>query len=96
MKQSLMALAAATLALPLSAAPLLAAQPTSVQYKDLDLATPAGKTELDKRIGRAATPVCRDSITTGTLLSQSLCQSQVRKFVHSEILQREYRTSKGD
>ena len=83
------------LALPLTASPLLAAQSASVQYKDLDLATPAGKAELNKRIGRAAAPVCRDSIMTGTLLSQTLCQSQVREFVRSEILQREERAGKG-
>lgn len=95
MKKPLLAFAAAILALPLTASPLLAAQPASVHYADLDLSTPAGKSELDKRIGRAATPVCRDSIVTGTLLSDAFCQSQVRKFVRDEIAQREARTSKG-
>lgn len=95
MRQTLMALSAAALALPLTASPLLAAQQTSVHYEDLDLDTTAGKTELDKRIGKAATPVCRDTIVTGTLLSHELCHAQVRKSVRAEISQREYRSAKG-
>lgn len=95
MRQPLMSLAAAVLALPLTASPVLAAQTTAVHYQDLDLATPAGKSELDRRIGKVAAPACRNVIVTGTLLSQEFCQLQVRKLVRDEIAQRDYHASNG-
>lgn len=95
MRQSLMTLGAATFALALTATPVLASQTISVQYRDLDLNTPAGKTELEKRIAKAAAPLCRDDMSTGTRLSQTFCKSQVRRLVHDEIAQRDYRSNKG-
>lgn len=56
---------------------LIAAQPASaesveVQFEDLDLTTPQGRKELDRRIDRAAEQVCGARETTvGTRLRSS-------------------------
>ncbi len=74
---------AATLALVAMTPPTFAATPerapaAEVRYTDLDLKTAAGKTELNRRIDKAARSVCGldQAVTTGSRIrshSQNTC-----------------------
>jgi UrcA family protein len=67
-QSTILALAAATLAVPAIAADD-AGSAVSVRYNDLNLASKAGQEELDRRLERAARSVCGlDAIRTGTRL----------------------------
>ena len=74
------AIAASVLAL----APAISAAETDqrssqVAYADLDLSTPEGLAELDRRIDTAAREVCdADQLTTGTRLSSRAARDCVR------------------
>jgi UrcA family protein len=65
-----LALAAALAIVP--AAAFAASQSVEVKYDDLDLSTPKGQAQLDKRIEHAATQVCTThGIVTGSIRSTS-------------------------
>lgn len=66
-----LALAAALAVVP--AAAFAAPASVEVKYSDLDLSTPKGLAELDKRIDRAAKAVCTShEVMTGTIASSAL------------------------
>jgi UrcA family protein len=51
----------------LVAQPAIAAPSVAIDYRDLDLATPQGQKELDRRLTHAARQVCRSTqIQTGS------------------------------
>lgn len=52
------------------AAQSASANQVSVQHADLDLSTPQGQAELDRRIDRAARKACTVSAPTGTMLKK--------------------------
>jgi UrcA family protein len=57
-----------------------APQSVSVNYDDLDLSTPQGMAQLDKRIDRAAKQVCTTrEVTTGTIVSSPVDQDCYRQ-----------------
>ena len=72
MKTPLIALAAtlaATLA-PVAAASAATQNSVTVEYRDLNLASPEGQAALDRRVSQAARKVCGfDAVRTGTRLA---------------------------
>lgn len=94
--KTIAAIAAATLAL--STAPAFAGS-VSVNYKDLDLSTPAGQAELDHRLDRAAREVCgMDEIQTGTRIpsrSARKCYKNAREKLDERIAMLVARERKG-
>lgn len=73
MKTQSLALALAGALAFVPAAAFAASQSVEVKYDDLDLSTPKGQAQLDKRIDRAAKEVCtRHEITTGSIRSTTL------------------------
>lgn len=65
-----------------------AAQPVTVQVSDINLSTPEGASELDRRISAAATRFCRNEApATGTRLSAS-CKAAVRAEVTEKMAAR--------
>ncbi|WP_164549739.1 UrcA family protein [Altericroceibacterium xinjiangense] len=82
--------AAAALAL---AAPAFAAQPAGnsveVQYRDLDLSSPQGMAELDRRLDKAARQVCNLNATkTGTRIPDTesrLCYKETKDQLKQHI-----------
>jgi UrcA family protein len=78
-KSIALALAAASVALPAAAAdaPRVSVR---VEYSDLDLATPAGQEELERRLDRAARTICGvDNVKTGTRLPSSWARRCMRE-----------------
>lgn len=66
-----LALAAAMMMVPASAF----ASTVELKYDDLDLSTPQGMAQLDKRVDRAAKQVCTShQITTGSIRSTNVDQ----------------------
>ena len=73
-----LAMAAATMAMPAVAAGEPAAT-ARVDYKDLDLATKAGRDELERRLDRAARSVCgTDQAMSGTRLPPQAARQCLR------------------
>ena len=88
MKTSLALIAALGLALP--AAPALAqSQSLDIEYKDLNLATPEGQDQLDRRIDRAARAFCgADQPLIGTRViprEVRKCVASVKKQANSQM-----------
>lgn len=90
------AIAAATLAL--STTPAFA-DSISVNYKDLDLLTPEGQAELDRRLDSAAREVCGlNEIQTGTRIpsrSARNCYKSAREQLDERIAMMVERERKG-
>jgi UrcA family protein len=60
----------------------------SVAWKDLDLSSDAGKTELNRRIDAAAQAVCTHDPKTGTMISRkgsSSCLNEARGIITAQI-----------
>ena len=77
------ALAAAALA----GTPALAGE-AKLGWKDLDLTTEAGKTELDRRIEVVAVQACSPKTSTGTILTQrtnAACLDQARAAIKAQV-----------
>jgi UrcA family protein len=77
------ALAAAALAVT----PALAGE-AKLGWKDLDLATDAGKAELDRRIETVAVQACAPKTSTGTILTQrtnASCLEQARQAIKAQV-----------
>jgi UrcA family protein len=67
-----LALAAAMMIVPASA---FASTTVELKYDDLDLSTPQGMAQLDKRVERAAKQVCTShQITTGSIRTGTVDQ----------------------
>lgn len=65
-----LALAAAATAIPAIAANRETTETVAVRYNDLDLTTASGKSELDRRLDRAARQVCNiGEATTGSRIT---------------------------
>ena len=87
------ALTAATLGLATIATPAIAGpesgQSISVEYRDLNLSTPEGQEQLDRRIDDAARQVCQlDTVRTGTRInsrSSQECFENARKSVETQV-----------
>jgi UrcA family protein len=78
-QSTILALAAATLALPAMASES-SGSTVSVRYNDLNLATQAGQDELERRLDRAARTVCGlDETRTGTRLPSANARSCYRE-----------------
>lgn len=79
------ALAAGLVALSAPAA----ARDARVSYGDLDLATAAGRAELDKRIDRAAAEACAAEPLTGSRIRKSSlvrkCVADARKAIDAQV-----------
>jgi UrcA family protein len=78
--RSIMAATVAAAAFCVSAGPAAAANESKAQvqisYRDLDLSTPEGAKELDKRLHRAAQEVCgMTATTTGTRIPSSAARA---------------------
>lgn len=88
MKMSLVLIAASALAVPMAPA-LAQGQSMNVPYADLNLATPAGRAALDKRIEAAARKVCAvDEVRVGTRIrdgSARKCVADVDRQVRAQI-----------
>lgn len=86
-------LIAAAIGVMLAAYPAAAAEKTpnsvTVQYKDLDLATPEGQKKLDARIKRAAEEVCKSNeVITGTRVrspERLQCFNEARTAVRAQV-----------
>ena len=89
--RTLPALAAIAAGLVAIAAPA-AAKESVVVYADLNLATEAGRAELDKRIDRAATAVCKaDPLTGSRIRSTKLvrqCIADAKKEIGEQVAAR--------
>lgn len=73
----------------LGSAPAFAAGgSTTIRTNDLDLSSPAGRAELDKRIDKVADKLCRDRISTGTRVVPNDCLVAVRAEVMSKLAQK--------
>lgn len=88
MKKTLVALAAIGLAIP--AVPAVAqGQSLDIPYADLNLATPEGQDQLDRRIEDAARKVCGgDRPVTSTRIksrANSTCVASVKKQAKAQI-----------
>lgn len=80
--------AALALTTSLGSAPALAAgDSVTLRTSDLDLSSPAGRAELDKRIDRVASKMCSGEMTTGSNIS-SLAIERCKAAVHEEVSQK--------
>ena len=84
------AILTAALGAALLATPVLAETPNaSIRTSDLNLATPAGQEQLDRRIDAAARTMCGISdIRTGTILQgnkQKQCFEHARVTAHQQV-----------
>ena len=87
-RTALIALAAASTAI--IAAPA-AAETAKLKWKDLDLSTEAGRTELDRRIGVAADQLCRLDSVTGSILPRPAtpeCLAEARDQIQTKLASR--------
>jgi len=94
MNTLMIALTAFALTAPVAIAPAMAA-PAGVRVDDIALDTPAGQHQLNSRIQHVAKGLCRDVITTGTLLGPNVCRQQVRQEVLAKLEERQNQTGKG-
>ncbi len=87
-RSTVLALAAATLAVPAVAADEDA---TTVRYADLDLTTEHGQEVLSRRIDAAARAMCgMDDVRTGTIMRNSKagkCFERARASVNEQVAQ---------
>lgn len=85
------AILAAALGAAMLSAPAFAG-PAGVSYADLDLATPAGQAQLDRRIDKAAREMCGiTDIRTGTLLqstSSKECYQATKASARKQVAER--------
>jgi UrcA family protein len=85
-------LAAALGAAMLSAPTLAAGNSTGIRYADLNLSTPEGQAQLDRRIDNAAKEMCGiTDIRTGTILQgtkQKQCYEAAKASAHKQIAAR--------
>jgi UrcA family protein len=66
----------------------LLADGVKLSWGDLNLATPAGQTELSHRIDRVAMAVCEDQVQTGSLIDDSQhCRADVHAKLAAQIAQ---------
>jgi UrcA family protein len=69
-------------------APAAFADDTVLRYADLDLATPAGRVELDSRIDKAAHIACTNSQLTGTRIPSKpteRCLTEARNQIAAQV-----------
>ena len=84
--------AAALAAGILSMTPVAFAATSSVTWKDLDLSTEAGRTELDNRVHTAAQAICTPQVTTGTIIRRAptaRCVADAREQIKARVAARE-------
>lgn len=81
------AIAAALALVPATA--FAASRSVEVKYDDLDLSTPQGMAQLDKRVEKAAKTVCTEHrITTGSIRSTNVdqaCYEQTRQKMKEQV-----------
>jgi UrcA family protein len=80
--------AAALSSAAVMATPALHAEDMKLSWGDLDLATPAGQTELSHRIDRIARTLCDEQVQTGSLIDNSRkCQADVHAKLAAQVAQ---------
>lgn len=95
------AILAAALGAAMLSAPAVAAGPsTGIRYADLNLTTPEGQAQLDRRIDDAAKAMCGIAdIRTGTILQgtkQKECYESAKASAHKQIAERlSHQTQQG-
>ena len=91
------AIMAAVLGAALATPALAETQTVGVRYADLDLATPAGQAELDRRIDRVARSICKmDEVITGSRTPSSAarqCYQEAKASTHQQIADRRARAA---
>jgi UrcA family protein len=96
--------AAATCALTLTATPAFAAGDPeaprqSISIRDLDLATPEGQEELERRIDRVAKQICGlDTVRTGTRIrsrEKRECYAQAKASASQQVAAMMKRQNRG-
>lgn len=83
----ILALSAASLAVPAAAEPA----ELKVKYSDLDLSTEAGQATLNRRIDQSARQLCGRGVSTGTILSSGRakeCYERAKASAHEMIAER--------
>lgn len=82
----------------LAATPALAGD-AKLHWKDLDLATEAGRAELDRRIDVAARTVCAPEAVTGSRLARSrpsaACLAEARSHMSAQVAAKSERLAKA-
>ena len=69
---------------------------TTVQTRDLDLATAAGQAKLDARLDRAARNVCSDTVTGSRISTiDESCVARARAMVEKQIAARRSASGSG-
>lgn len=75
----------------LASLPAAAGTAAALEWKDLDLSTEAGRSELDRRIDTAAAQACQGRTVTGTLIARAptnSCLKEARAQFQSKIAAR--------
>jgi UrcA family protein len=75
----------------LAAATPLRAEPVKVAYGDLDISSPAGASELQARIGRAARLACGQD-DAGTRIEAAICRQKAIKSAEAQLALKADRT----
>lgn len=88
-RSTLLALAAAAVSLAIGGAPAVAQTGAfSVSYADLNLASPAGRATLDRRIGNAARAICGEAPTPLDLRADRLvraCRAELTESARQQV-----------
>jgi UrcA family protein len=72
----------------------LLADEMKLSWGDLDLATPAGQTELSHRIDRIAMAMCQDQVQTGSLINNTQrCRADVHAKLAAQVAQTNQRVA---
>jgi len=99
MNKMVFAIAAAALSTAaVFAAPAAFAAESKLSWKDLDLSTPAGQTELDRRLDAAATRMCTSTVETGTIIRHApsaQCRSAAKSQLAEQVKRMSERTGLG-